>query len=83
MKGLFLHFINRVLNPLVHLDSEQQIEKFMNPDEEYEEHTDIYKIKYEPIGDYYRRMGKRVRVIGFFNDKKEYKNEFKLFKEAA
>lgn len=28
-------------------------------------------------------MGKRVRVIGFFHDKKEYSNEYKLFNEAA
>ena len=28
-------------------------------------------------------MGKRVRVIAFFQDKKEYSNEYKLFKEAA
>jgi len=29
------------------------------------------------------RMGLNVRVIGFFKDKKEFKHEFKLFKQAA
>ena len=28
-------------------------------------------------------MSKKTRVIGFFHDKKEYSNEFKLFKKAA
>ena len=28
-------------------------------------------------------MGKRVRAIGFFHDKKEYKNEYRLLQEAA
>ena len=55
----------------------------MDSDREYEEDNEIYKNKYEPIGDYYLRMGKRVRVIAFFNDKKEYANELKLFKNAA
>ena len=56
---------------------------FLDSDNEYPEENDIYRIKYEPIGDYYHRMGKRVRVIAFFNDKKEYSNDLKLFKNAA
>lgn len=56
---------------------------FLDSTKEFDEHSKFYPNKYEPIGDYYDRMEKHVRVIGFFHDKKEYSNEYKLFKEAA
>jgi len=56
----------------------------LDSEKEYvEENNSIFKTKFEPIGDYYSRMGKRVRVIGLFHDKKEYKNEIKLLEKAA
>lgn len=79
MRNLFLHFINRVLYPVVPLKTKESVDLFLDSDVEFEEGTKFYKNKYEPIGDYYGRMGTRVRVIGLFHDKKEYKNEFKLF----
>jgi len=83
MKGLFLNFINRVLYPTVKLRNEEDIERFLNTEEEFYEYNDFFKNKYEEIGEYYKRMGKRTRVIGFFRDKKEYSNELKLLKQAA
>jgi hypothetical protein len=83
MKGMFLHFINRVLNPTIHLQSKEEIIKFMDSPKEYREDNEFYLQKYEEFGAYYPKMGKNVRVIAFFNDKKEYKNEYKLFTEAA
>eukprot|EP00347_Sterkiella_histriomuscorum_P004030 403362013 len=83
MKGLFLHFINRVLYPVVNLKTEDQIDLFLDSIKEFQEFSKFYPNKYEPIGDYYGRMSKHVRVIGFFHDKKEYANEMKLFKQAA
>ena len=79
MSGLFKHFINRVLNPTIHLKTEADIDRFLDSSREYEENNDFYKNKYEEIGSYYHAMGKRVRVIAFFSDKKEYKNEYRLF----
>lgn len=76
---MFLHFINRVVNPLVTLKTEAAVLQFLDSEKEYEEDSEFYKNKYEPIGDYYQRMGKRVRVIGFFHDKAEYKTEYKHF----
>lgn len=78
-----MHFINRVLNPSILLKSEADIDRFLDSDNEYVEQNEFYKNKYEEIGDYYKRMGKRVRVIAFFHDKKEYSNEYKLFHKAA
>ena len=83
MKGMFLHFINRVINPVVLLKSEVDIDRFINSETEYQEQSEFFKNKYEPFGDYYRRMSKRVRVIAFIHDKAEYKNELRLFQEAA
>ena len=60
------------------LKSEDDVMKFIDSEREYDESgSKFYKDKYEPIGDYYSMMGKHVRVIGFFSDKKEYSNEFK------
>lgn len=83
MLPMFLHFINRVINPVVTLKSQQEIDRFLDSEREYEEKSEFYKAGFEPIGQYYHSMGKRVRVIGFFHDKSEYKNELRLLKEAA
>jgi len=55
----------------------------LNLTKEYEESNEFYLNKFEALGYYYKNLGKHVRVIGFFGDKREYKNEFKLFQEAA
>jgi len=83
MRGMLLHFINRVINPVVVLKTELDIDRFIDSAHEWEEQTEFYKDRFEGIGDYYSKMGKRVRVIGFFHDKKEYKNEYRLLQEAA
>jgi hypothetical protein len=84
IKTLFLHFINRVLYPVVTLKSEEDIYKFLDSEREFDETgSKFFKDKFEPIGDYYPMMGKHVRVIGFFSDKKEYSNEYKQFQSAA
>lgn len=74
-----MHFINRVLNPTIHLKTKEEVNKFLDISKEYREENEFYLNKYEEFGTYYSKMGKHVRVIGIFNDKKEYKNEYKLF----
>jgi len=83
MRGMLLHFINRVINPVVYLKTASDVEAFLETEKEFEERNDFYKNKFEGIGDYYTRMGKRVRVVGFFSDKNEYKNEIRMLTEAA
>ena len=72
-----------MINPVVVLKTELDIDRFIDSAHEWEEQTEFYKDRFEGIGDYYSKMGKRVRVIGFFHDKKEYKNEYRLLQEAA
>ena len=83
MKPLFFHFINRVLNPYLKLKSEEEIDLFLDPSQEYIENTEFYKQRYEAFGDYYHRMGKHTRVIAFMRDPKEYKLEYNMVKEVA
>ena len=80
---MFLHFINRVLNPIVELKSESEVNLFLDMEQEWIENTDFYKNKYEKLGEKYQVLTKHTRVIAFFHDKKEYSNELKLFKKAA
>ena len=83
MRGMLLHFINRVINPVVYLKTVNEVEAFFETETEYEEKNEFFKNKFEGIGDYYAKMGKRVRVVGFFSDRNEYKNEIRLLTEAA
>jgi hypothetical protein len=83
MRGMFLGFINRVINPVVYLKTADDIERFLDSSQEFVEKNEFYKHNFEGIGDYYGRMGRRVRAIGFFHDKGEYKNEYRLLHEAA
>ena len=83
MHGLFLHFINRVINPVVLLESEADINRFLATERDFEEKNEFYQTRYEPIGFYYQQMYKKTRVIALFHDKGEYSNELRLFQEAA
>lgn len=87
IKNNFLHFINRVLNPYVHLKKEEDVEAFLNMEEEYIELSEFYSHRYMIIGDgqngVYQKMPKHTRALAFFSDKIEYKNELRLFKKAA
>jgi len=58
MKGMFLHFINRVLNPTILLKSKEDVITFMDSTKEYREENEFYLNKYEEVGVYYNRMGK-------------------------
>ena len=83
MKNFLLNFINRVLHPTLHLKTEEEINLFLDSDKEFVENTEFFKNKYEEFGDSFNNMPKHTRVIAFFHDKNEYKNEFKLFTIAA
>jgi hypothetical protein len=72
-----------VLYPVVYLKTSQDIERFLDSENEFEEDNKFYRTKYDSIQAHYSLMGKKVRIIGFFHDKKEYQDEFKLFKAAA
>ena len=79
MVNMFFHFMNRVLTPMVHLKTLDEVSRFLEIDKEWKESTNFYKNKYESIQEVYDKLGKHVRVIGFFHDKKEYSTEYKLF----
>ena len=83
MKPLFIHFINRVANPLLKLKTEEDVERFLDVTQEFREETEFYKNRYEEFGSYYHRMGKHTRIVAFISEPKEFKVEHKLVKEIA
>ena len=80
---LFLHFINRVLNPIIKLTSGEQIDKFYNTKEEWIESTQFYKNKYRYIGEVFHNMTKVTRAIMFIQDKNQYRDKRSIFINAA
>lgn len=75
--------MNRVLHPVLHLREESEIELFLDSSKEYVESTEFVRNSQISLGETYNNLGKHTRVIAFFNDRKEYKNEYKLFQLAA
>ena len=82
-KGLIIHFISRIVNPAYQIHEVDEADRFQVLHREFEESSDFYYGKYVEIGEWYRQMPFRTRVLALFGDRKEYNLEFKLFKEAA
>jgi hypothetical protein len=73
--------VNKVLHPTFELKSKTDIEKFINIKDEFDESIQNKNFFWNgnvPIGDWWRDMPKKTRVIAFFRDKKEYINEYRL-----
>jgi len=65
-----LHFLNKILYPVVVLKTIEDVEKFADVESEWMENTPFYK-EYRPIGLLTQKV---TRVIAFAN-KKEFKEE--------
>ena len=66
----FLHFLNRIIYPVVVLKTIEDVEAFANTEVEWKENTPFYKT-YWQVG---YNIPKSTRVIAFVN-KNEYKEE--------
>jgi len=87
-KDLLLHQINRMLNPLVNLKSEEEVEAFLDNDRfwqgDYQTpffkgHLDLV----QRVEEHYETLRVKTRVICFLWDKKEYKAEFNELRQDA
>ena len=74
----FLHFLNRILYPVVVLKTIEDVEAFANTDIEWQENTPFYK-SYRQVG---YNIPKTTRVIAFVN-KNEYKEELDKLEHNA
>lgn len=78
-----LHFINRLLHPLLDLDSEAAIEQFLDNQREVVESTSFFKKSSPALGDSYGRLKYKTRVLVFILDRDEYETELKFAKDAG
>ena len=86
---MVLHQINRILNPLVVLNSEESVERFLNTsdlfwEEDYETaFFKPYKSDVPLMQKHYSQQKFKTRVICFLYDKQEYREEYKELKNDA
>ncbi|CDW89510.1 UNKNOWN [Stylonychia lemnae] len=85
---LLLHQINRILNPLITLKTEEEIELFLDHekfwDADYQ--TKFFKNNQDVVPrmeNHYSQLRYKTRVICFIYDKQEYREEYKNLKSDA
>lgn len=83
MDSLLLHFMNRVLYPVVILKTSEDVKRFIDH-EEWQEDTPFYKNGYIELGEQvYSYFSKVTRVIALISDKTEYKEEISMISDDA
>lgn len=87
MTNLFLHQVNKILNPVVTLKTEEDIERFLDQETYWEAdyQTNFFK-KSDGLGridEHYSSLRLKTRVICFLWDKAEYKEELRQLKRDA
>ncbi len=78
-----VHFINRLQHPLLPLESESAVEKFLDTSLQVDETTGFLKKESQDLGEIYNALKLKTRVLVFMFDKDEYQNEMKLIREAG
>ncbi len=78
-----VHFINRLQHPLLPLDSEAAVEKFLDTSQHVDETTGFLKKEGQDLGEIYDVLKLKTRVLVFMFDKDEYQNEMKLIRDAG
>lgn len=81
MTAQFLHQMNKIINPVVSLKSEEEIDRFLDQETFWEGdyQTNFFK-KSDGVGrlnDIYAQMKLKTRVVCFVWDKHEYREELK------
>ena len=79
----FLHFLNKILHPLVELKEKIEIQLFANPHIEFIEGTPFYAKKYRAIDDVFSQFDKVSRAIAFVHDQFEHKEKIKQLEFVA
>ena len=79
-----LHFINRLQYPLLTLESESAIERFLDIVWDVDEkQSPFFKKGVQLLGIHENRLKYKTRVLVFIYDKEEYSSELKLIREAG
>lgn len=78
-----LHLMNKLMYPLLQLDSEEAIEQFLDLKQEPQETTKFMKNAPMPLEKYYKNKSLPARALSFIFDKDEYSEELKYIRTAA
>lgn len=78
-----LHLMNKIMYPLLQLDSEEDIEAFLDLSNEPKETTNFMKVKNTKLGMYYDDKLLKTRALVLIFNKEDYSQEVKYIREAA
>lgn len=79
----FLHFMNKIIYPVLELESEDDLLKFLELKNEPRELTKFFSKQKSPLGSIYTTKKAKTRVVAFISDKDDYKQELKYLQHAA
>ncbi|CDW90844.1 UNKNOWN [Stylonychia lemnae] len=79
----FLHFMNKIINPLITLKTDEDVQKFLNQNEEFQENTKFFDKNYLALGDVFKNRKTKTRVIAFIYDKEDYTDELKNLRQTG
>lgn len=65
------------------LDTEEDIQRFLDESSEFEETTGFLKKEPVMLGEQYTSLKHKTRVLVFMFDKEEYDTEMKIIREAG
>jgi hypothetical protein len=78
-----LHFINKIINPVVTLTTDAEISQFLALENEFEEKTKFFEKKPVLLGEAYNERKAKTRVIAFVFDKADFNDELKNLRFAG
>jgi len=79
----FLSFMHKVLIPVVQLQTEADVDRFLDMNQEFEEQSEIMKKGFISLGDYYQAFKEKFRVLAILHSFRKLPKEFKQLKEAG
>ena len=87
---VFLHFMGRVVDPLIHLEEEEQVLDFFSTADDHQCVADFIGQIFQgltqdqvPVLTNYKKLRLKTRVVCFFYEKEDYKDEIKILKSQA
>jgi hypothetical protein len=78
-----MHFINKLINPVLTLKTEEEVEAFLNLDQEVREQTKFLETNPLPLGDIYLKRRTKTRVLALVFDPEDFTDEISTLKQAS
>jgi hypothetical protein len=78
-----LHLINKFINPIVTLDTEEELQAFLNLENEFVEKNKFFEKKPVLLGNIYKQRKPKTRVLAFLMDIDDFADEIDTLKQTA